>query len=583
MGEYIHDTKLCQVSLDEQFLVKSINANSDKFNNIVKGSNLLIKIHPNDMSLFFQNTAMFKETSSCTVRLKSDSNDYTWVLLIISKIINNLGNIEYLMDIYQSNPPKGYNYSLEDISNKYRTILSFLRGFIFEYNTKTSVIKLFCLKNSKEIFVDELSLCEWRDKMFKNNFIPSKSADKFSKFCLELEKGVSSLFFQFPSSIISSGKYTQLTQIKATSIINCNDSNFNIIGTITSENPIIIKNNSKNSALNTLDPLTSTLNKQSVNNYISERISQNKETTLIIMDVDFFKDINDNFGHLFGDDVLITISNILKTLTGNKGVVSRFGGDEFLIVLNRILEERELREFLRKIRSNLHDVYLEKLNLKLSASFGIASYPKDTDCYTDLFKLADKCLYIAKEKGRNKYIIYTPKKHGTVEKMISKSTDIKIKKSQVDDNCLNLCSIIDEFGFNKENDINNLTNSLFQDYSIERVTIFCLKTEEIVYDKNERNRPDNHIILYLSKKYADLFNDNDTWIINNILNIEQSCPDLYSFMEKNKIGCMFLYNVYKDNKIKYVIVLSAYSILKKWNKYDEMLLTIICRLLSKLI
>ncbi|WP_029231121.1 GGDEF domain-containing protein [Butyrivibrio sp. VCB2006] len=178
------------------------------------------------------------------------------------------------------------------------------------------------------------------------------------------------------------------------------------------------------------DSLTGLVDKTDITRIAKERIDERRleGTTLVIIDIDFFKHINDTYGHQYGDDVIKRIADIITKEVGNEGIAGRFGGDEFLIVLYNVQSEDELRAKLKSIKNmvaaSFPDRGIEE-NTPLSVSIGTATYPADADTYDDVFMLADHCLYLAKEKGRNRYVLYTLEKHGTLESIREKRLSIK--------------------------------------------------------------------------------------------------------------------------------------------------------------
>ena len=141
--------------------------------------------------------------------------------------------------------------------------------------------------------------------------------------------------------------------------------------------------------------------------------------TIGIIDVDFFKNVNDTYGHATGDVVLQKVGLIIQTEIGSSGYAGRFGGDEFFVIINTV-DEKKLRLLFSSIHtqvSNAFPTYGPGAG-RLTLSIGSACYPANSAEYDSLFFLADHCLYIAKKKGRDRYVIYTPAKHGTVEEIM---------------------------------------------------------------------------------------------------------------------------------------------------------------------
>lgn len=158
------------------------------------------------------------------------------------------------------------------------------------------------------------------------------------------------------------------------------------------------------------DPLTGVANRRAFDKFIVEKISQTIEekTSLscLILDIDFFKRVNDEFGHLVGDSVLRYLAKTLKNMTKGEDLVSRFGGEEFIVVLPHT-ECRDAYALAQKIRSRIEQAKFnirdkEKL-LKFTVSIGVATMQKG-EPIDNFLERADKALYMAKSTGRNRVI-----------------------------------------------------------------------------------------------------------------------------------------------------------------------------------
>ena len=129
----------------------------------------------------------------------------------------------------------------------------------------------------------------------------------------------------------------------------------------------------------------------------------NKKIAYIILDIDFFKSINDNFGHDKGDDVLIKSTKVILTNIKKDDLFCRIGGEEFVIVSENINTKDELEKFANKIRTSVENFDFE-LERKVTISLGATFIQKD-DTKHSLFKRADEALYISKNSGRNRVTI----------------------------------------------------------------------------------------------------------------------------------------------------------------------------------
>ena len=155
------------------------------------------------------------------------------------------------------------------------------------------------------------------------------------------------------------------------------------------------------------DSLTQIYNRYGLNQIIDQMVSCSKVNSfyLSIADIDFFKKINDTYGHNVGDEVLKRVAVKLKELT-KKGIqVGRWGGEEFLIVSTIQMTKKEFKVALESIREyfDTKTLHIDTDNINLTLSFGVAKYEPGltSDC---VIKEADINLYKAKQTGRNKIV-----------------------------------------------------------------------------------------------------------------------------------------------------------------------------------
>ena len=133
----------------------------------------------------------------------------------------------------------------------------------------------------------------------------------------------------------------------------------------------------------------------------------NKKFALIILDIDKFKKINDNYGHDIGDQLILYVGKKIESLLRKSDTIARFGGDEFLLLLPEIKDEQDAEKIAEKIFSTFQDKFrLGEKKLKVTVSMGIAIYPEHGDNISTILKNADLALYEVKDKGRNNYKLY---------------------------------------------------------------------------------------------------------------------------------------------------------------------------------
>lgn len=120
----------------------------------------------------------------------------------------------------------------------------------------------------------------------------------------------------------------------------------------------------------------------------------------MVIDVDDFKQFNENYGHSTGDRVLAEVGKILKKAAGSSGSAFRYGGDEFTIILQNT-DRKESLEVARSIQNSIRDIAFDVVSSTLTLSIGIAQYPKDAVTEAELFVTADRKLKNAKDSGKN--------------------------------------------------------------------------------------------------------------------------------------------------------------------------------------
>lgn len=135
---------------------------------------------------------------------------------------------------------------------------------------------------------------------------------------------------------------------------------------------------------------------------------KNKQLLAVLfIDLDNFKEINDSFGHHVGDEVLIKVSKRLLGCVKATDTLSRFGGDEFCIVLNQLTTLEDIPDLVVKITESLQEpLNINDTNLYVNISVGISAYPNDGESAETLLKNADAAMYKAKQDGKSRYRFY---------------------------------------------------------------------------------------------------------------------------------------------------------------------------------
>lgn len=153
-----------------------------------------------------------------------------------------------------------------------------------------------------------------------------------------------------------------------------------------------------------IDPLTLVYNRRSISEFLTTNHEKKQQYVIVLLDIDHFKRVNDTYGHDIGDQVLKQVAEILANNIRQEDYVGRFGGEEFIFILNNI-ELKQAFDIAERCRAEIenHHIYLNNIDkIIVTASFGI-SMPSETDNLNkeEFVRQADQALYFAKLSGRN--------------------------------------------------------------------------------------------------------------------------------------------------------------------------------------
>ena len=317
-----------------------------------------------------------------------------------------------------------------------------------------------------------------------------------------------------------------------------------------------------------LDPMTGILNKRSIVEYTEDMISssatsQNKHY-LVLLDIDDFKEINDNHGHQEGDRAIQLVANEMKAVVMDQGIVGRFGGDEFYIFTDGINSEEKLRSMLRTIRSNIDSKAKSELGMqKLSVTMGAALYPDFGKTYKELFTLADKCLYIAKEKGKNRYIIYRPDLHQNVQVGAERKG-----MSSYDEQSKAINQVVKDLFLEGRKAIGDSLNVIVKGFDLDNIDIFYGKDLMSVYNCGKYSSEMKANDFVSNPRYMEFFDNSGMYVMNNYSNLKKSLPEVYNMLQEK--NCMSLIQLALPNPDlpEYFISFNMLNRVHRWSEAE---------------
>ena len=160
------------------------------------------------------------------------------------------------------------------------------------------------------------------------------------------------------------------------------------------------------------DPLTGLANRtlllEHLENALARAARNSRQISVIFIDLDHFKAVNDTLGHHAGDELLVNVGQCLKACLRDEDIIARVGGDEFVVVLSSESEKEGTTKIASRLIQSIADLVYQVDDEKVvSASIGIAVYPENGNDVDTILQNADAAMYCAKKKGKNCFQYFT--------------------------------------------------------------------------------------------------------------------------------------------------------------------------------
>ena len=443
-------------------------------------------------------------------------------------------------------------------------LLSQFDSVYFSYDRLENSIVLYRYSESKEKVLFRSDMDGWNEQA--SQALSEKSQDELAMFDSYLKNGIRN----FAGAFFDKGGEKNIHYV-GTAIYN-EDVHVKTVGNIGSTRIKPTYSQVRR------DQLTGLILKDDITTHCKKLMAENeKRIALAIVDIDNFKNVNDHFGHAMGDAVLKKCAAILDREAGEYGKAGRIGGDEFLVIFDNFTVIEEVKNILRGIKNNVLQAYVEERDgFYVSTSIGCAVFPDDADNYDTLFALADHLLYRAKQKGKNRYIIYEKDKHGSVNDVLS--TDVKnlgvagrrgLTKSEA------VCRILDYDISGKEYELERVLHDIMEYFRIERIVIYN-KTDRKIELRRGITPPSSEVheetynsLDYLYDSDLQQFYKDNIMVINNVKMFQtKKCEKIYNSMIDQSVFSIMHHEITGKSGKDYVI---SYEMITKkitWNMED---------------
>ncbi|MGN0439056.1 MAG: diguanylate cyclase domain-containing protein [Lachnospiraceae bacterium] len=369
---------------------------------------LIPLIYPEDLSLVVNSITNLLEDHEIdiTFRIRHKLKKFRWVNLVAASVEN---------DDKDDFPVA--NFVINDITNlkyaemqaqleaqKYEIIADISEEIPFEYEVRTDILTY--AKKYENIFGRKSIYRHPQQSFVENNFVSKDTMDSFLGIFEAAKNGEPVHNTEYKLMNIK-GEYEW--HYSTFSLIKDENGNpFRAIGVVRNIHYMKKEQEALRAKAQT-DSMTGLLNKATVEAYINEHMKEVQSGTkdvLMVVDIDDFKDVNDSYGHLLGDEVIMEIAKSLMRFTFNDGVVGRIGGDEFIVYMKNVLDPTFACEKAEKVAKSVLSKYPGGNGKpKVTLSIGIAT----TDIavpYKALMEKADAAVYQAKINGKARYVLY---------------------------------------------------------------------------------------------------------------------------------------------------------------------------------
>ncbi len=532
-------------------------------------------IHPDDVESFKK----FVEDKSFTggeevFRLKKKNNGWHYNVVRIHTekgMVENRRNIGVeIIDIDES--VGDYETAMDSLS-RVRLLMSLTDEFAFIYDKETNMFKMFKYDRFNRIILYDMDIDQWKREMLSRSYVKYDEKAMLDTLVLNMKTYADSFSIKMNCAIRTQSDIFEAVRFIGT-VHNESSGNKIIVGRVVSDESVGHASTAME-IMNELqyDSLTGVYNKKTITEYAKKRIAEEKEKRIVIaiLDVDNFKSVNDTFGHLYGDKVLARVGGRLKEIVGEDGVIGRIGGDEFMIVFNGLDDDQVLRGMLRAIRTQIKWEFAEDFeNLSITCSIGASIFPVNGRDYEDLFKKADCCLYIAKEKGRDRYVFFRDEMHrASYEAMLNKNQLNAMKNPREIRELKNVASFMENAMTDSRKAILDAMRHMKDTFGIDNINIYYGEGMKKVYSFGSDIPEAKDAMYVFSEEFQKLMGENERFLQIGFADaFSDITPDFCGRMKAERIASTIQCYIGDKRNIKGLVTFNKCREASQWANYE---------------
>lgn len=507
-------------------------------------------------------------------RLKKKNNEWRYNIMRIHTekgMIENRRNIGVeIIDIDES--VGDYETAMDSLS-RVRLLMSLTDEFAFIYDKETNMFKMFKYDRFNRIILYDMDIDQWKREMLSKSYVKYDEKAMLDTLVLNMKTYADSFSIKMNCAIRTQSDIFEAVRFIGT-VHNESSGNKIIVGRVVSDEAVGHASTAME-IMNELqyDSLTGVYNKKTITEYAKKRLAEEKEKRIVIaiLDVDHFKSVNDTFGHLYGDKVLARVGGRLKEIVGEDGVIGRIGGDEFMIVFNGLDDDQVLRGMLRAIRTQIKWEFAEDFeNLSITCSIGASIFPVNGRDYESLFKKADCCLYIAKEKGRDRYVFFRDEMHrASYEAMLNKSQLNAMNNPREIRELKNIASFMESAVTDSRKAVLDAMRHMKDTFGIDNINIYYGEGMKKVYSFGS-DIPEAQDAMYVfSEEFQELMGENERFLqIGFADTFSDITPDFCGRMKAERIASTIQCYIGDKRNIKGLVTFNKCREASQWANYE---------------
>lgn len=474
-----------------------------------------------------------------------------------------------IADLSELRAAKNELKALKNIADAYFDILGCV---LLRFERKSDLLEIFYINDNRRCVLYKGELSGWREKMLEGK-ISHENEKEFSELCKEILSAKKN----FRRSVMINGfmggseceecvftcRYMRGDEGSET-VVGCIE-----IGGGKPQNLGI-------DAVNDKDGFLDMLNKRAVIEQANRIMTSPdvKCSYFVLLDLDNFKSVNDTYGHIVGDEVLISFTKIINDNVNGRGVVGRMGGDEIIIVTETINDQTELRNMLRSIRTTVEWTFKnDPRELNVTCSMGVCMCPVNGNEFDKLYSLADKMLYIAKSKGKNRYIIYTPELHDSQLEPVG-SVPKNVKNFAADKIGI-MHRLVDRYLIRHTYNNAKIFSEIGEAFALDEILMIYEDFTVAFQWTTEGNFSDIGKIDHFKydETFSSLFNSDNLLVLDGLYKLDGKCPEVEECLNKKGVKSVIFYRIDRAGKFSGYVMFAKKTQRQMWSEYEILALS----------